>query len=38
MSALIAAAVTFVALLVGVPLLRALARLFGLYDVVQERT
>jgi regulator of protease activity HflC (stomatin/prohibitin superfamily) len=37
-TALIAALVTFVAFLIGVPLLRALGRLFGLYAVVQERT
>lgn len=37
MNFLIAAAVTFVALMIGVPILFAIARVFGLYAIVNER-
>src|SRR5438128_11212853 len=38
MATLITALVAFVMLTVGVPLLLAMARLFGLYAIVEERT
>ncbi len=38
MATIIAALITFVALLFGMPILLLLARLFGLYAIVEERT